>query len=178
VGAGNAALTAALAAREAGAQVLVNNSYQTVRWMQSLGMGFELDQTAVRQGGRIYLPAGAVIQFWSGGPGLTHRLFRAIEPAKTNWALRLDKPPFAAYAVRCGITFTYGGVMVNEAGEVMHREVENSRLDSMWRYRSLPLSWWLSPIADTAAHTSRLQSGAMHRDEPRLSTLRSSLLQG
>jgi len=52
-------------------RVLVDNSYQTVRWMQSLGVGFELYQTAVRQGGRIYFPAGAMIQFWSGGPGLT-----------------------------------------------------------------------------------------------------------
>jgi tricarballylate dehydrogenase len=60
-------------------RVLVDNSYQTVRWMQSLGVGFELYQTAVRQGGRIYFPAGAVIQFWSGGPGLTNRLFRAAE---------------------------------------------------------------------------------------------------
>jgi tricarballylate dehydrogenase len=60
-------------------RVLVERSYQTVRWMQSLGMGFELYQTAVRQGGRVYFPAGAVIQFWSGGPGLTHRLFRAAE---------------------------------------------------------------------------------------------------
>jgi tricarballylate dehydrogenase len=46
---------------------------------------------------------------------------QGTEPAKTNWALRLDKPPFVAYGVRCGITFTYGGVMVNEAGEVLHR---------------------------------------------------------
>jgi tricarballylate dehydrogenase len=60
-------------------QVLVHNSYRTVRWMQSLGVQFELYQTAVRQGGRLYFPAGAVIQFWSGGPGLTHRLFRAAE---------------------------------------------------------------------------------------------------
>jgi tricarballylate dehydrogenase len=59
--------------------VLVHNSYQTVRWMQSLGVSFELYQTAVRQGDRIFFPAGAVIQFWSGGPGLTHRLFRAAE---------------------------------------------------------------------------------------------------
>ncbi|HSF32166.1 MAG TPA: FAD-dependent tricarballylate dehydrogenase TcuA [Candidatus Tectomicrobia bacterium] len=59
--------------------VLVHNSYQTVQWMQSLGVQFELYQTAVRQEGRIYFPAGAVIQFWSGGPGLTHRLFRAAE---------------------------------------------------------------------------------------------------
>jgi tricarballylate dehydrogenase len=47
---------------------------------------------------------------------------QGIEPAKTNWALRLDKPPFVAYGVCCGITFTYGGVMVNEAGEVMKRD--------------------------------------------------------
>jgi tricarballylate dehydrogenase len=32
----------------------------------------------------------------------------------------LDKPPFVAYGVCCGITFTYGGVMVNNAGEVLH----------------------------------------------------------
>src|ERR671925_1663696 len=60
-------------------RMLVDNSYPTVRWMQSLGVGFELYQTPVREGGRIYFPAGAVIQFWSGGPGLTHRLFRAAE---------------------------------------------------------------------------------------------------
>ena len=47
---------------------------------------------------------------------------QGIEPAKTNWALRLDTPPFVAYGVRCGITFTYGGVMANEAGEVLHRD--------------------------------------------------------
>jgi tricarballylate dehydrogenase len=46
---------------------------------------------------------------------------QGIEPAKTNWALRLDTPPFVAYSVRCGITFTYGGVMVSDAGEVLHR---------------------------------------------------------
>ena len=40
---------------------------------------------------------------------------------KTNWALRLDAPPFVAYSVCCGITFTYGGVMTNAAAEVLHR---------------------------------------------------------
>ena len=60
-------------------RILVQHSYQTVRWMQTLGVGFELYQTAVRQGGRISFPAGAVIQFWSGGPGLTQRLFRTAE---------------------------------------------------------------------------------------------------
>jgi tricarballylate dehydrogenase len=60
-------------------RVLVENSYPTLRWMQTLGVQFELYQTAVRQGNRIHFPAGAVIQFWNGGPGLTQRLFRTAE---------------------------------------------------------------------------------------------------
>jgi tricarballylate dehydrogenase len=60
-------------------RVLVDNSYPTLRWMQSLGVRFELYQTAVRHGGRLHFPAGAVIQFWNGGPGLTQRLFRTAE---------------------------------------------------------------------------------------------------
>ena len=51
---------------------------------------------------------------------------QGIAPAKTNWALRLDQPPFVAYGVRCGITFTYG-VMVNEAGRCCAAMVFPSR---------------------------------------------------
>ncbi len=40
---------------------------------------------------------------------------------KTNWANRLDKPPFKAYPVCCGITFTYGGLKVNEKAAVVHK---------------------------------------------------------
>ncbi|KIW71150.1 precorrin 3B synthase CobZ [Phialophora macrospora] len=32
---------------------------------------------------------------------------------KTNWALPLDKAPFLAVVVTCGITFTFGGLKVN-----------------------------------------------------------------
>jgi len=45
---------------------------------------------------------------------------QGIAPAKTNWSLRLDTPPFVAYSVRCGITFTYGGVLTTPAAEVLH----------------------------------------------------------
>jgi tricarballylate dehydrogenase len=38
---------------------------------------------------------------------------RGVTPVKSNWALPLDSPPFHAYAVTCGITFTYGGVRVD-----------------------------------------------------------------
>jgi tricarballylate dehydrogenase len=36
-----------------------------------------------------------------------------IEPPKSNWANPLDTPPFEAYAVTCGITFTFGGLRVD-----------------------------------------------------------------
>ncbi len=38
---------------------------------------------------------------------------------KTNWAQRIDTPPFRAYPVTGGITFTYGGVKVDEMGRVL-----------------------------------------------------------
>jgi tricarballylate dehydrogenase len=38
---------------------------------------------------------------------------------KTNWANRLDEPPFEAYAVTCGVTFSFGGVKIDsQSGQV------------------------------------------------------------
>ncbi|MEX2598571.1 MAG: FAD-dependent tricarballylate dehydrogenase TcuA, partial [Dehalococcoidia bacterium] len=42
-----------------------------------------------------------------------------ISPAKSNWALPLDSPPYVGYAVTCGITFTFGGLRINRRGQVM-----------------------------------------------------------
>jgi tricarballylate dehydrogenase len=44
----------------------------------------------------------------------------AIE--KSNWALPLEQPPFRAYPITGGITFTFGGVKVSERAEVMHTD--------------------------------------------------------
>jgi tricarballylate dehydrogenase len=38
-----------------------------------------------------------------------------ISPHKSNWANRLDTPPFEAYQVTCGITFTFGGLAIHPA---------------------------------------------------------------
>jgi tricarballylate dehydrogenase len=38
---------------------------------------------------------------------------------KSNWAQRLDTPPFTAWPVTGGITFTFGGVRVNEHAQVL-----------------------------------------------------------
>jgi tricarballylate dehydrogenase len=41
-----------------------------------------------------------------------------ISPVKSNWAQRLDTPPYYAFPVACGITFTFGGIGISENGEV------------------------------------------------------------
>ena len=41
---------------------------------------------------------------------------------KTNWANTLDEPPFEAYAVTCGITFTFGGLKITPRAEVLDTE--------------------------------------------------------
>ena len=42
-----------------------------------------------------------------------------IDPPKSNWALRLDDPPFAAYSATGGITFTFGGLAIDEHARVL-----------------------------------------------------------
>jgi tricarballylate dehydrogenase len=44
---------------------------------------------------------------------------RGLTPPKSNWALRLDEPPYLAFAVTCGITFTFGGVRIDSYGRVL-----------------------------------------------------------
>lgn len=44
-----------------------------------------------------------------------------IAPPKSNWALPLDQPPFLAFAVACGITFTFGGVKIDAGARVLDR---------------------------------------------------------
>jgi tricarballylate dehydrogenase len=43
---------------------------------------------------------------------------QGLVPAKTHWALPLDTPPFTAYAVKPGITFTYLGLKTNAQAAV------------------------------------------------------------
>ena len=47
---------------------------------------------------------------------------RGLAIAKSNWANPLDTPPFEAYAVTCGITFTFGGLRIDDAGAVINTD--------------------------------------------------------
>src|SRR5687767_10191930 len=43
---------------------------------------------------------------------------------KSNWANTIDTPPFEAYAVTCGITFSFGGLKINPQAQVMNTDGE------------------------------------------------------
>ena len=44
---------------------------------------------------------------------------RGLKLAKSNWAQKFDTPPYKAYPVTGGITFTYGGLKISQTGAVL-----------------------------------------------------------
>jgi tricarballylate dehydrogenase len=42
-----------------------------------------------------------------------------VDPPKSNWAIPLEAPPFYAFPVTCGITFTFGGLRADTSGRVL-----------------------------------------------------------
>ncbi len=53
----------------------------------------------------------------------------SIEPAKTNWARPICEPPYYAYSLRPGVTFTYLGLKVDESARATS---EKGRYDNVW----------------------------------------------
>jgi tricarballylate dehydrogenase len=43
---------------------------------------------------------------------------------KSNWAQPIDTSPFEAYAITCGITFTFGGLKVTNEAQVVNTNHE------------------------------------------------------
>lgn len=44
---------------------------------------------------------------------------RGLAIPKSNWANPIDQPPFEAYAVTCGLTFTFGGLKIDTSARVI-----------------------------------------------------------
>jgi tricarballylate dehydrogenase len=51
---------------------------------------------------------------------------RGLTPEKSHWARTLDAPPFWAYPLRPGVTFTYLGLKVDERARVLMQDGEPS----------------------------------------------------
>lgn len=51
-----------------------------------------------------------------------------LTPAKTHWALPLDKPPYYGFALKPGVTFTYLGVKVDDQARIHFNGKPSSNL--------------------------------------------------
>ena len=51
------------------------------------------------------------------------RCTRGLALPKSNWANPIDTPPYEAYAITCGITFTFGGLRIDTDGRVLDRDL-------------------------------------------------------
>jgi tricarballylate dehydrogenase len=49
---------------------------------------------------------------------------------KTNWATALEQPPFEAFSVGCGITFTFGGLKIDTTGRVL--DIDDAPLPGLY----------------------------------------------
>jgi tricarballylate dehydrogenase len=53
---------------------------------------------------------------------LDGRSAKGLLVPRSNWANPIDTPPFHAYAVTCGITFTFGGLKIDASARVIDRD--------------------------------------------------------
>jgi tricarballylate dehydrogenase len=52
------------------------------------------------------------------------RCTQDLTVTKSNWANTIDTPPFEGYAVTCGITFTFGGLRINNGAQVLNTDYQ------------------------------------------------------
>ena len=55
------------------------------------------------------------------------RCTQGLAVTKSNWANTIDTPPFEGYAVTCGITFTFGGLRINNDAQVLNTDYQPIR---------------------------------------------------
>ena len=51
------------------------------------------------------------------------RRTHGLEKDKTNWANPIDTPPFQAFNITCGLTFTFGGLRIDQSGRVLDSDL-------------------------------------------------------
>jgi tricarballylate dehydrogenase len=59
---------------------------------------------------------------------------------KSNWANTMEKPPFEAYSVGCGITFTFGGLKIDTEGHVL--DIDDNPIPGLYAAGELVGGLW------------------------------------
>jgi hypothetical protein len=111
-GGGNAALCAALTAREAGASVMLLEASTLLELARALGLPQEPFMCTLDAYNASCRPG--TFDHATLGDCRTE----GLSPPKTHLARPIDTPPFTGYSLRPGITLTYLGLKVDESAAV------------------------------------------------------------
>ncbi|MQG16091.1 MAG: FAD-dependent oxidoreductase [SAR202 cluster bacterium] len=86
-------------------------------------------------------------------PGtLDGRSTLSVYPAKSNWAIKIDKPPFIAYPVTGSITYTYGGLKIDKNARVL--DLEDNAIPGLYAAGEI--------VGGIFYHNSLRAAGLMH----------------
>jgi len=93
----------------------------TAGTIDGLAGALGIDRNSLAQTVRDY---NAAVQEGTFNPAvLDGKGTQGIAPPKSNWAQRLDAPPYTGFAVTCGITFTFGGLRIDPStGQALDTE--------------------------------------------------------
>lgn len=69
-------------------------------------------------------------------------------PPKSNWATPINRPPYVAYGVTAGITFTYGGVKTDTRARVLN--IEGKPMPGVYAAGEITGGFWYSYAAGAA----------------------------
>ncbi|MDP6343702.1 MAG: FAD-dependent tricarballylate dehydrogenase TcuA [Alphaproteobacteria bacterium] len=84
--------------------------------IEDLAEGIEVDPTKLR---RTIEAFNAACRPGDYNPAILDGVrTEGIQPAKSNWALPIDEPPYAAFVTTTGVTFTFGGLKIDETNAV------------------------------------------------------------
>lgn len=90
--------------------------------IEEMAEGLEIDPAVLRDTIESYNAAvqpGEFVPRRPDGKGT-----EGIEPPKSNWAVRLDTPPYYALPTKTGITFTFGGLKIDDRARVQDKQLQ------------------------------------------------------
>ena len=89
----------------------------TAGTLEELAAGMGVDDAALRR--TVDAFNAAVDRGVPFDPAVKDGRAARVSPPKSNWAVPIEAPPFWAFPVTCGITFTFGGLRADVHGRVL-----------------------------------------------------------
>jgi tricarballylate dehydrogenase len=138
------------------AEMLIDNSLDTLVWMGSKGVKFQpsYGRQAFKVDGRFKFWGGLCLETWGGGPGLVDALLSAIEKAgiEIRYATRAMELIYEQGEVR-GVVAREGNDIFDISAKAVVLAAGGFEANTEWRTRYLGPGWDLAPVRGSRFNT-------------------------